>query len=192
MHGSAVFAEEHDFQIDPRDTQCAEEKRENSGTPWKEKNRERVKEGMRIRIADYGGTEKETEREEEAEGEGDKKWIYGCEREKGIQAGRREGRGKRGPVSVSLQFRAVVRRCTQPFAYESGSEERTERVLKRVCGGHDTRTNNRSQLCKSRCGGVMSWKKRRESEKEEDGPLAEMRARVDNSINAVRRRDAVM
>lgn len=32
----------------------------------------------------------------------------------------------RGPVSVSLQFRAVVRQCTRPFAYESGSEERTE------------------------------------------------------------------
>lgn len=104
---------------------------------------------------------------------------------------REEGEGKRGPVSVSLQFRAVVRRCTQPFAYESGSEERTERVLKRVCGGHDTRTNNRSQLCKSRRGGVMSWKKRRENEKEEDESLAEVRARararVDNSVNAFRR-----
>lgn len=176
MHGSAVFAEEHDFQIDPRDTQSAEEKRENSGTPWKEKNRERVKEGMRIRIADYGETEEE--REEEAEGEGDKSgYMDAKERRIYRQRGRERG-GKRGPVSVSLQFRAVVRRCTQPFAYESGSEKRTERVLKRVCGGHDTRTNNRSQLCKSRCGGVMSWKKRRENEKEEDGPLAQMHARA--------------
>lgn len=67
MHGSAVFAEEHDFQIDPRDTQSAEEKRENSGTPWKEKNRERVKEGMRIRIDDYGETEEERERKRQKE-----------------------------------------------------------------------------------------------------------------------------
>lgn len=58
MHGSAVFVEEHDFQIDPRDTRCTEEKREKSGTPWKEKNRERVKERMRMRMADYRETEK--------------------------------------------------------------------------------------------------------------------------------------
>lgn len=53
-----MFAEEHDFQIDPRDTRCTEEKREKSGTPWKEKNRERVKERMRMRMADYRETEK--------------------------------------------------------------------------------------------------------------------------------------
>lgn len=91
MHGSAVFAEEHDFQIDPRDTQSAEEKRENSGTPWKEKNRERVKEGMRIRIADYGETEEE--REEEAEGEGDKSgYMDAKERRIYRQRGRERGK----------------------------------------------------------------------------------------------------
>lgn len=60
-----MFTEEHDFQIDPRDTRCTEEKREKSGTPWKEKNRERVKGGMRMRMAHYRETEKEIERERE-------------------------------------------------------------------------------------------------------------------------------
>ncbi|KAG7211645.1 hypothetical protein KM043_010899 [Ampulex compressa] len=44
--------------------------------------------------------------------------------------GRRERLGEEegrmcGPVSVSLQFRAVARRRSPAFAYESGSEERS-------------------------------------------------------------------
>lgn len=42
-----------------------------------------------------------------------------------------------GPVSGSLQFRSVARHCSPPFAYESGSEERAERVPQRV-RSHDT------------------------------------------------------
>jgi len=77
--------------------------------------------------------------------------MYGCKRERYV--GReREREGKRGPVSVSLQFRAGV-----PSHLHMNQDQRSApRVLKRVCGGYDTRTNNRSQLCKSRCGGVMS------------------------------------
>lgn len=71
-----------------------------------------------------------------------------------------------GPVSGSLQFRAAARQGSPSFAYESGSEERTE-VPERVRSGHDTGTNNRSQLCKSRCSCTMSWKK--EEEEEEEG-----------------------
>lgn len=81
------------------------------------KNRERVKEGMRMRMAD-----RERKRRERRRGRGDKSGCVDA-KERGIY---RQREGKRGPVSVSLQFRAVVRRCTQPFAYESGSEERTE------------------------------------------------------------------
>lgn len=136
-----MFTEEHDFQIDPRDTRCTEEKREKSGTPWKEKNRERVKGGMRMRMAHCRETKKEIEREREerrkrrrgqgekrrGEGRGIKVDVWMRKREGHISGEEREREGgKRGPVSVSLQFRAVVRRCTQPFAYESGSEERTE------------------------------------------------------------------
>lgn len=65
-----MFTEEHDFQIDPRDTRCAEEKRRKSGTLWKEKNRERVKEGMRMKMADY--REMEKEKEERGRGEREK------------------------------------------------------------------------------------------------------------------------
>lgn len=70
-----------------------------------------------------------------------------------------------GPVRGSLQFRAVARQCSPPFAYESGSEERTE-VPERVRSGHDTGTNNRSQLCKSRCSCTMSWQKKSRRERE--------------------------
>lgn len=45
-----------------RGTLSAQRKNERTvGQPWKEKNRERVKERMRIKIADYGETEKEGE-----------------------------------------------------------------------------------------------------------------------------------
>lgn len=57
-----------------------------------------------------------------------RKVIYVRERERGKQVDKERGRGEgmRGPVSVSLQFCGVVRQCTRPFAYESGSEERTK------------------------------------------------------------------
>jgi len=61
MHGSAVFAEEHDFQIDPRDTRCIEEKRGKSGTLWKKKNRERGDEN------ENGRLKRNREREEREE-----------------------------------------------------------------------------------------------------------------------------
>lgn len=60
---------------------------------------------------------------------GDEKSEPMCVKEKERymdREGEGEREGMRGPVSVSLQFCAVVRRCTRPFAYESGSEERTE------------------------------------------------------------------
>lgn len=65
------------------------------------------------------------EEEEKREIERENKKEKASEWAREIEAGR-EGEPLRGPVSVSLQFRAVVRQCTRPFAYESGSEERTE------------------------------------------------------------------
>lgn len=67
------------------------------------------------------------------------------------------------------------------------------RVLKRVCGGHDTRTNNRSQLCKSRCGGVMSWKKRRDRKRGRRSSRKNVCARActDNPVNVFKKRAAV-
>jgi len=74
------------------------------------------------------------------------------------------------------------------------------RVPKRVCGGHDTRTNNRSQLCKSRYGGAVSLKNKKKSEKErgrekegrEEGfSRTSARVREDNLVNALKKRVAV-
>lgn len=76
-----------------------------------------------------------------------------------------------GPVSGSLQFRAVARQCSPPFAYESGSEKRTE-VPERVRSGHDTGTNNRSQLCKSRCS-CLEKRRRKEERDEKKGRIRE-------------------
>lgn len=70
------------------------------------------------------------------------------------------------------------------------------RVPKRVCGGHDTRTNNRSQLCKSRYGGAVSLKnkKRRTREKErgeeESFSRRNARMRENNLVNALKKRVA--
>lgn len=111
-----------------RGTLGAQRKNEGRVVRWKEKNREKVKERMRMRMADCRERKREREKERQ-KGKVGEKWMYGWERERERHTyigrdGKRKG--KRGPVSVSLQFRAVVRRCTQPFAYESGSEERTE------------------------------------------------------------------
>lgn len=100
-----MFTEEHDFQIDPRDTRCTEEKREKSGTPWKEKNRERVKGGMRMRMAHYRETGKEIEREREEKrkrrrGQGEKRRgegnKSGCMDEKERGTHKRRGERERG------------------------------------------------------------------------------------------------
>jgi len=50
-----------------------------------------------------------------------REWMYGCKRERYV--GRERERGK---TWSSKRQSSIPRRCTQPFAYESGSEERTE------------------------------------------------------------------
>lgn len=97
-----LFTEEHDFQIDPRDIRCTEEKRGKSGTLWKEKNRERVNEGMRMRMADCRERKRkrkegERERKEETEGKRERKvdvWKRKRERERDIYRQRWREKGE--------------------------------------------------------------------------------------------------
>lgn len=88
---------------------------------------------------------RKTEKEEKIEKSGRM-----CEERKTARPGQRERRGMRGPVSVSLQFRAARCAGVPGHLHMNQDQRRAPRIPKRVCGGHDTRTNNRSQLCKSR------------------------------------------
>lgn len=65
-------------------------------------------------------------------------------------------------------------------------QRRALRVPKRVCGGHDTRTNNRSQLCKSwsRWRDVLMPRGKKETERSNDRKRGEKEAlRAENSAH---------